>query len=365
MSGLPDPQASRAVLVGVSRYATLEPLPAVANNLPALARALAGPVSWGLADRHCAVVAEPATAPAWLHPVRAAAGEARDTLLVYYAGHGLLDSRGELFFALPGSVPGLGYTGVTYQSLRDVIADGQAQRYVIVLDCCFSGRAMGLMGGPTGLADHAEIDGSYLLAAAPENGAALAPPGEIHTAFTAELLHVLTSGIDGGPRDIDLETVYQHLLVTLRGKSRPLPQKRDRNTAGRLILARNPAYRPAPLGTRPAPEDPRWPDPSTLTTPRAFLDALYDTRVLSGKTFRTLAAEAAPPVSPGAISALVNRTTLPKTWKTTGIFLASCGLAPPQVQRWKTAWERLRNATPEQSPSVPATGTSRQGRRQP
>ena len=38
MSVLPDPGATRAVLVGTSRYQHLEQLPAVSNNLQALVR---------------------------------------------------------------------------------------------------------------------------------------------------------------------------------------------------------------------------------------------------------------------------------------------------------------------------------------
>ncbi|MER5928158.1 hypothetical protein [Streptomyces mirabilis] len=60
----------------------LEPLPAVANNLPALARALTGPASWNLPVRHCTVVAEPDTARDMLDPVKEAAEAASDTLLV-------------------------------------------------------------------------------------------------------------------------------------------------------------------------------------------------------------------------------------------------------------------------------------------
>ncbi|MCQ8834007.1 hypothetical protein [Streptomyces malaysiensis] len=48
MAVLPDPAASRAVLIGTSRYAHLEQIPAVANNLSALAEALCAPLSWGL-----------------------------------------------------------------------------------------------------------------------------------------------------------------------------------------------------------------------------------------------------------------------------------------------------------------------------
>jgi len=352
VSALPDPSTSRAVLIGVSRYTVLEPLPGVANNLPALAAALTGPISWSLPAEHCVVVAEPATPRDMLDPVREAADAAEDTVLVYFSGHGLMDGRGDLFFGLPDSVTGQSYTGVPYQLLRDVLADGAAQRHVIILDCCFSGRALGLMGGPQTLADQAEIDGSYLLAAAPENGRALAPPGETHTAFTGELLDVLTRGIDGGPRELDLESVYRHLQAVLRAKGRPVPQKRDRNTAGRLVLARNPAFRPTPA--RPSSDDPPWPDPANFRTPHDFLEALAEVRVVSGKTVRAVGEQADPPLSPGTISRLLNRTTLPTTWKTTGIYLAACGMADPQQRdAWQAAWQRLRTQEPGQPPAAP------------
>jgi hypothetical protein len=326
VSARPNPSSSRAVLVGVSQYTTLEPLPGVANNLPALAAALTGAGSWGLPEEHCTVIAEPAHARDMLGPVWEAAEAVRDTLLVYFAGHGLTDSRGELFFGLPDSAPGLSHTGVLYQSLRDIIAQGRAQRYVVMLDCCFSGRALGLMNGPGTLVDQAEIDGSYLLAAAPENGSALAPPGETFTAFTGELLHVLTRGIDGGPPELDLETVYAHLRSVLRAKGRPLPQKRDRNTAGSLVFARNHAYQPGATTSPPRPGDQRWPDPGGFHTSRMFLDALIETRVISGKTLQCLSDKAEPPIGAGAFSRLLNRATLPKTWKGVARLQGRCEL---------------------------------------
>lgn len=42
-----------------------------------------------------------------LDSVREAAEATSDTLLVYFADHGLLDGRGELFFTLPRSVQAL------------------------------------------------------------------------------------------------------------------------------------------------------------------------------------------------------------------------------------------------------------------
>ncbi|MFK0127156.1 caspase domain-containing protein [Streptomyces nigra] len=351
MRALPDPAASRAVLVGVSRYTVLEPLPAVANNLPALARALTGPTSWNLPTGHCTVVAEPDTARDMLDPVRDAAEATSDTLLVYFAGHGLLDGRGELFFGLPRSVQARSYTGVTYQALREIITDCAARRFVVILDCCMSGRALGLMGSEDLLADQAEIDGSYLLAAAPENGRALAPPGETHTAFTGELLDVLQHGIPDGPRELDLNSVYHRLRGELAAKGRPAPQKRDRNTAGRLVLAYNQAYRPASAPARAVSDESAWPNPDDCHTPLAFLEALAETRALTGLTIPALAQRADPPLAPATVTRLLNTTTLPATWKTTSRYLAACGLAPDQIGAWQAAWQRLR--TQEQEPARP------------
>ncbi|WP_432199033.1 caspase family protein [Streptomyces sp. bgisy027] len=358
MSGLPDPVLSRAVLIGVSHYVHLEPLPAVANNLPALAEVFTSGASWHLPAGHCAVVAEPDSTPAMLDAVQQAAEVAEDTLLVYFAGHGLLDGRGDLFFGLPRSVAGRSHTGVTYQALREILTDASTRRFVIILDCCLSGRALGSMSSDELLADQAEIEGSYLLAAAPDNGLALAPPGAPHTAFTGELLDILRDGVPGQARDLDLDLVYRQLRTGLGARGLPQPQKRVRNTAGRLILARNHAYRPAPANAPTDPASTPWPDPGQCHTPHAFLQALAEVRAVSGHTLAALSQRADPPISPGSISALLNRSTLPRRWKTTGIYLTACGLPPEEAEAWKTAWQRLRATEPATRPDPPSADTT-------
>ncbi|WNE98445.1 ABC transporter substrate-binding protein [Streptomyces luomodiensis] len=258
MTVLPDPAATRAVLIGTSRYAHLEQIPAVANNLSALAAALCAPRSWGLAPEHCTVIEDPTTAVEVLEAVRTAAEEATDTLLVYFAGHGLVEPRrGELFLGLTGSIPHRSYTGLPYGTLRDVVLDGRAARQVMLLDCCFSGRVLGFMSaaGAEAVISQVEIEGTYLLASVPDTSFALAPPGEPHTAFTGELLRLLREGVPGGPEFLDLDTVYAQVYAALRAKGRPLPQKRDRNTAGGLALTRNAAWIPPGFGPPPPPYD--------------------------------------------------------------------------------------------------------------
>lgn len=352
MTARPDAGTSRAVLVGVSTYTFLEPLPAVANNLPALAAALASPDAWGLPAEHCIVMAEPHNGNEVADVLWQQAQEATDTLLLYFGGHGLIDGRGELLLGLPGSQHGRSHTGISYQWLRDAMAEGHAQRYVLILDCCFSGRALGLMSGTGDLIDTAQIDGSYLLAAAGENAAALAPPGETYTAFTGELLDCLTRGVPGGPPDLDLETVYRHLRRQLAAKGRPAPHKRDRNTAGSLVLARNAAHRPGPAQQgRPAPKTVQWPDPRSFTTARDFLDGLGQVRAaVPGLQVRHVAEAAG--ISPGAVSSLLNRTTLPARWAGTGAYLAACGLTGEEAAAWQDAWERLCSLPSAEPPVV-------------
>jgi hypothetical protein len=78
----------------------------VRNNLAALAETLCSPDIWGLRREACVVVADPVTAADMLDPVNQLAQQADDCLLLYYAGHGLIDaSRGELHLALVGSDP--------------------------------------------------------------------------------------------------------------------------------------------------------------------------------------------------------------------------------------------------------------------
>ncbi|MET9571817.1 caspase family protein [Streptomyces virginiae] len=345
MSALPDPGATRAVLIGTSRYDHLEPLPAVSNNLTALAAALAEPSSWGLPPEHCVTLSNPTTAEMTMAAVRAAAEQARDTVLIYFAGHGLVDPEGDLYLAMPQSRQQRVETGLSYRWLRQALLTGRAERCVVVLDCCYSGLALGSMGGPADLADQASVEGTFLLAAAAETRTALAPPGEPFTAFTGELLDALQMGIPHGPELLEFGALYRHMRISLAAKGRPAPQARDRNTGAQLALGRNPAYLPAtgsapPVGKNHASER-SWPSPSGIRTVKGFFKALSDVRVTSGLTHQMVSQRSGGRISAGTVSRLLNRESLPKTWHTTAAYLSACGVPDTQVAEWQAVWMRL------------------------
>lgn len=243
---LPDPQLSRAVLVGVADYVNLSALDAVRNNLADLADALSADTVWGLPPENCLVVPDPASATQLLDPLSNAARIATDTLLFYYAGHGLPHpTNSSLYLALPGSDRERMYTSVQYEQVREVLRTSKARRRIVILDCCYSGRALESMGdASTALANEAAAEGTFVLAAAAENAIALSPAGWRNTAFTTELLHIIHNGVeDAGPL-LNLDCIYDYLNESLTAKSLPHPHKNGRDNVGRLTLIRNQAYQP-------------------------------------------------------------------------------------------------------------------------
>ena len=143
---LPDNQSSRAVLIGCSAFKNLDDLPAVRNNIVALSKCFRAKDLWGLRTSSLFEVNDPVRSEDMLEPIHRAADEATDTLIVYYAGHGMVDRRNNLLLALTGSVPNKSFTATAYEHVRDILLESRATRRIVILDCCYSGRALGTMG---------------------------------------------------------------------------------------------------------------------------------------------------------------------------------------------------------------------------
>nr|BFE30773.1 hypothetical protein GCM10010200_030240 [Actinomadura rugatobispora] len=236
------------MLLGVHAYQALEDLPGVERNVAALGEMLTGGTVWDLPPGHCVRVPASADVPTVRGELRRVAAEATDTLLVYFAGHGLLDQSGELCLALADTVPGFPEDGLRFEVVRRAIRPPHAvvRQTIVILDCCYGGRALdGEMGPSADLGARTVIDGVCVLTAAAATRRSLCPPGEEFSAFTGELIRLLREGVPGGGPDLDMDTVHGVLARTLREKGRPEPQQGARNAGGRIVLARNRAHAPA------------------------------------------------------------------------------------------------------------------------
>ena len=195
---VPEKESSRAVLIGSAHYtnAQLPELPAVARNVDDLIDLLTTGKQSILDPAKCAILVDPVDARAVGQCLRREASQAIDLFLVYFAGHGLLDSRDdELYLALHETDPDDPFfTAFPFDGIRRVMRDCPARNRVLILDCCFSGRAMGdVMTGHTPVLAKIDVAGTYVLTATPANETAMAPAEATHTAFTGSLLSIFVS----------------------------------------------------------------------------------------------------------------------------------------------------------------------------
>jgi WD40 repeat protein len=222
------------------------PLPAVRNNLADLVSVLTAHQFGGFRHDHCTVLLDHAGGDAVIRALYDNAHRATDTLLVYFAGHGLPGPRSkELYLTLANTDPddALWWRGALgYDEIRRVLLDHcRADNRVVILDCCFSGRAIPETAGAD-TAGAFDIRGTYTLAAVGENQFAYAPPGDAHTAFTGELLKVLRDGVPHAPELLSLNTVYLELVEALASRDLHRPRQNNNDTVAGLALTRNPAY---------------------------------------------------------------------------------------------------------------------------
>ncbi|WP_433342488.1 caspase, EACC1-associated type [Streptomyces sp. CA-253872] len=253
-----DPARSVCVLIGVDDYAHLDPLRSVRHNLAGLRAALTDPEIWGIADDRVVVVGNPRDAAALTGPVREAAERAEDTLLVYYAGHGLVDRHErQLHLTLPHSEEDRPETCVRSADVRRAIRDqGAARRRVLLIDCCFSGQVVtemtpsdpGGQGSAAAVRTLKGVEGAYVMTSAARDRPAHAPDPKRPTVFTGALVDVLRAGVPDGPGLLSLHDVFLAVrarIASLRPEVPQEPQDQSSNGVGDLPFVRNRAVLPA------------------------------------------------------------------------------------------------------------------------
>ncbi|MGH3549670.1 MAG: caspase family protein [Pseudonocardiaceae bacterium] len=272
MSYLPIPELSRAILIGASSFTGLPDLPAVNNNLADLASALTDPATGILLRDRCTTLLSPDSTAMFMTRLRAVARQTEDFLLVYYAGHGVRDQLHEdrLYLAVRETDPdGPDGTAVLFASVRDAIEDSPARAKVLILDCCYSGMAVGAMS--TGVIDVHEVavGGTAVITSSPPNKISLSPPGDRHTAFTGELITLLNRGLRIPGEPLTVLTAYRALQVALAKRQLPHPKLKVTDTSSDIILRRILAPPPPPPAERIDVRTPtRLPGRAPLLTPR-------------------------------------------------------------------------------------------------
>ncbi|WP_328696011.1 caspase, EACC1-associated type [Streptomyces sp. NBC_00342] len=280
-----DPARSRIVLLGSAAYEDeqLADVPQITANLRDLAAVLTDPGLGGFPAEVCVTVPPGATGREIGQVLHRAADEAEDLLLFYFAGHGIpLGRSHELYLALHDTaMDAVEYSALRFDTVRGTFLGSRARNRVIILDSCFSGRAIGttLSAGQQEVLGQLDIRGTYTLASAPPNSTALVLPDEAHTAFTGRLLALLREGAPHTGPLITMQDIYRTLWSRFTAERLPLPQQRGTENADQLGLVLN---RTAATGGPPTGRDlpplpplpPHPPDPSAESLARRYEQAV-------------------------------------------------------------------------------------------
>lgn len=268
----------RVVLIGTGTHvegSLLTDVPAVRNTLRDLGRTLME--RCGLASENLRIIEDPTGPTDALFAVREAAEQADQALLVVYVGHGLLTRDTTLYLATTGSstldVGIADHQAIRYSALAAAVGESTARHTVVILDCCFSGRA----DPPPGR--------GFLLTSASGEELALAPDGARHTTFTGAVISFLRDGDAAAPPLLRLDDLYRYLWRAHAEQGRTPPRRRAGDLSGDVVLTENPAYVPVPPRAPGAPV----PDVGAETCPyrgfRAYL--AEDERYFRGRAALT------------------------------------------------------------------------------
>ena len=244
----------QVVLVGSSRHvpgSKLLDVPSVAGTVQDLATAFVERCQLDRSSLH--PILDPDSPQRIENTLLDAVEKARSVVIFYYIGHGVPSFRGELHLATRATVDlsrgTPAFQALPFTSVLDVMNQPHVATRVVILDCCYSGRAPLLADTTGGGAGH----GTYLLTAAAWDEVALAPPGAPHTTFSGHLLTLLHEGDPSGPRRLTVDAVYHYLDRVLADGGGPRPRRQVGGNAGDLVLADNPAWAAPVLRQRPPP----------------------------------------------------------------------------------------------------------------
>ena len=173
-----------------------------------------------------------------------------DLVLVYLSCHGVLDSRGRLYYAsIDTERTLLSATALSAQWLSDQLDDCRARRQILLLDCCHSGAfARGSKGDDAlALRNRFSGRGKVVLTASGATeysfeGAAVFGEG-VRSVFTRAVVDGLRTGQADRDKDglITVDDLYHHVYDTVRAtEPRQTPELWTFGAQGDLLVAYSP-----------------------------------------------------------------------------------------------------------------------------
>ena len=234
---------SRALLIAtaVSLDPMIPAMPTAAGSLAEMREVLTDARLCRWPDTSVTSVTDASDAGKLMHTLRALAREAEETLLLYFAGPGILLSHGELYLGLAGRRPyDVEDSSLRYAQVRRAVLKSRARLKIVILDCSYSGRVIPSLPA-TWVAEMTSINATYVLTASDRE----ADPGDATaSAFTAELVATIRAGFPAARRPSPSMTFIRPWPLACSAP--PAPNRESTDLAGELPFTRNAHYGSGP-----------------------------------------------------------------------------------------------------------------------
>ncbi len=195
---------SIALVVGVSQYESMDfdDRPSCARSARKIAELLRDEKICGF--KHVELLTEKVTRLEARTRLLDVSTREFNLILFYFSGHGVLEMErlnGELHLAVSDTdKDDLIATSLSKWDIQKFFNQSQAEKKIIILDCCFAGAyAEGALGSGADyiIDDRLKTDssGTFIMTASREDERAWAPPNEDFPIFSRELIHTLETGV--------------------------------------------------------------------------------------------------------------------------------------------------------------------------
>jgi hypothetical protein len=242
-----DLSRSRAILISNAAFRDpkLPDLPAAAGSTFAMKTLLTGELCGWPADRVESLREVGAPSELATRLVDLVEG-IDDVLLLYYVGHGMRTSKGQLALALAGSnaKPDLvSHTAILYESIAEILRGCPAATKLVILDCCFAelGTKANYQTQSIDMDDAESVEGLYFIGASKKHQKARSPLGDGLPYFTQAFIDVVTAGIPGRPALLTIDQIFVHVRARLQRANLPEPVQSGIRDAHQWPFSRNAA----------------------------------------------------------------------------------------------------------------------------
>lgn len=243
-----DLSRSRAVLIGNATYrpgSGIPDLPAATGSVAAMARLLASDLCGRPTDRIESMV-DVAAPHELARRIARAVKDVQDVVLLYYVGHGMCTTKGQLALALgdsDGDPALLAHTAILYESVADILRGSGAATKLVILDCCHAelGNRANFVFQSADLAGAYPVDGLYFMGASKTYEKAQSPIDGTLTYFTLNLVATIEDGIPNKPEFLTLAQIFVELRSRMVREQLPEPVESGTRDARQFPFARNAA----------------------------------------------------------------------------------------------------------------------------